>query len=216
MEVGWAQRPEADWRPTPRPPLHEETRAGAGPDHTPNPHPCPQAHSAPAPPPSSPAARPPPRPPASGTCQHAHGPVDGVQVPAHQHLHEQAEELGPGFRPVPVGDGRHGVGHAGAHLAYRLPQPAGQQLPDDRLRLRRREARLPSGRPARGWQGPARRAHRQRRVPGTPSLSRLRHAHLAAPPPAPQWHSGTGHCVQSITMRLNENLVWQPRGHTVL
>lgn len=53
-----------------------------------------------------------------------------VDIPADQHLHEEVEELGPGLGPVPVGDGGHGVGHAGAHLADGLPQPVGQQLPD--------------------------------------------------------------------------------------
>ena len=76
------------------------------------------------------------------TCQHPHGTVDGVHISAHQHLHEQVEELRPGLGPVPVCDGRHRVGHAGAHLAYGLPQAVGQQFPDDYLCLERREARL--------------------------------------------------------------------------
>lgn len=64
------------------------------------------------------------------TCKDPHGPVHGTDVPADQHLHQEGEELRPGLGPVPVGDGRHGVRHAGADFADGLPQAAGQQLSD--------------------------------------------------------------------------------------
>lgn len=64
------------------------------------------------------------------TCEDPHGPVHSVDISADQHLHQKGEELRPGFRPVPVGDGRHGVRNTGADFADRLPQTTRQQLPD--------------------------------------------------------------------------------------
>ena len=69
------------------------------------------------------------------TCEDPHGTVHGVDIPADQHLHQQVEELGPGLGPVPVGDGRDSVRHAGAHLADGFPEPSGKQLSDGSLSL---------------------------------------------------------------------------------
>lgn len=69
------------------------------------------------------------------TREHPHGPVHGINVSADQHLHQEGEELRPRLRPVPVGDGRHGVRNTGADFADGLPQTAGQQLPDGGFRL---------------------------------------------------------------------------------
>lgn len=71
------------------------------------------------------------------TCEDPHGPVHGADVTADQHVHEKGEELRPGFGPVPVGDGRHSVGHAGPHLTDGLPEALGQKLPDGCLGLER-------------------------------------------------------------------------------
>ena len=71
----------------------------------------------------------------SHTCENPHGPVHGTDVSADQHLHQQGEELRPGLGPVPVGDGRHGVGDTGADFADGLSQAAGQQLPDGSFSL---------------------------------------------------------------------------------
>lgn len=64
------------------------------------------------------------------TREHPHGPVHGINVSTDQHLHQEGEELRPRLRPVPVGDGWHGVCNTGADFADWLPQTAGQQLPD--------------------------------------------------------------------------------------
>lgn len=64
------------------------------------------------------------------TCEDPHGPVHSTDISADQHLHQKGEQLRPGLGPVPVGDGWHGVRHAGADFADRLPQAAWQQLPD--------------------------------------------------------------------------------------
>lgn len=60
------------------------------------------------------------------TCEDPHGPVHGIDVTADQHFHQQVEELWPGLRPVPVGDGRHGVCDTGADFADGLSQATWQ------------------------------------------------------------------------------------------
>lgn len=56
--------------------------------------------------------------------------MHSIDISADEHFHQQGEELRPGLRPVPVGDGWHSVRNTGADFANRLPQAAWQQLPD--------------------------------------------------------------------------------------
>lgn len=67
--------------------------------------------------------------------------MNGVHLSTDQHLHQQGKELWPRLGPVPVGDGGHGVGDAGADFADRLPQPPRQQLLDGGFSLAGRDKR---------------------------------------------------------------------------
>lgn len=75
-------------------------------------------------------------------CEDPHGPVHSVDISADQHLHQQGEQLRPGLRPVPVGDGRHGVRNAGADFADCLPQTAWEQLSDGSFSLERDDGNI--------------------------------------------------------------------------
>lgn len=69
------------------------------------------------------------------TCEDPHGTMYCTDISTDQQLHQQGEELRPRLRPVPVGDGRNGVRHAGTHFADRLLQTSRQQLPNGSLSL---------------------------------------------------------------------------------
>lgn len=70
------------------------------------------------------------------TCEDPHGPVHSIDISADQHLHQEGKQLRPGLRPVPVGNGRHGVRNTGADFTDGLPQSAWQQLPDGSFSLK--------------------------------------------------------------------------------
>lgn len=72
------------------------------------------------------------------TSEDPHGAMYSVNIPTGQHVHEELEEPGPSFRPVPVCNSRHGVGHAGAHLTDGLPQTTWKQLTDRSFGLNRK------------------------------------------------------------------------------